>query len=255
VTVECNREAFRHIRALKGNQYQPGGNYGSRWHAGYLWPTAVEQTLCQSLQQWFTKAHGSPFLHQPLLQDVGFLGCGTTAQEILASTYQCPTDTDEYTKLFIEALRWPTLCPDIISSILNMENFCNHWQRARESTSSSFSSLHFCHSYKVAVSTPTIAHLHAHFTQLVFMSGILLSWYQSGLQMILEKSRSNTCGSLQAILLMEVAFNATMKILIGHWMVCNAIKSHAVPQDFFRSLPEHTAIQVSLNRCLVGDVS
>jgi len=166
-----------------------------------------------------------------------------------------PPNTDEYTRLFIEALHWPTLHLDIVSLILNTENFCSHWWKAQESTSSSFSSLHFCHSYKVAVSTPTIAHLHAHFTQLVFMSGILLSWYQSGLQMILEKSRSNTCGSLQAILLMEVDFNATMKILIGHWMVCNAIKSHAVPQDFFRSLPEHTAIQVSLNRCLVGDVS
>jgi len=125
---------------------------------------------------------------------MGFLECGTAAQEILAGTYQCPTDTDEYTKLFIEALRWPTLCPDIISSILNMENFCNHWWRAWESTSSSFSGLHFGH-YKVAASTPTIAHLHACFIQLVFMSGILLSQYQSGLQVILEKSGSNTCGS------------------------------------------------------------
>ncbi len=60
---------------------------------------------------------------------------------------------------------------------------------------------------------------------------------------------------LQVILLMEADFNATMKILIGHRMVCNAIKSHVVPQECFGSLPEHTVIQVSLNHCLVGDVS
>jgi len=54
---------------------------------------------------------------------------------------------------------------------------------------------------------------------------------------------------------MEADFNAAMKILIGHRMVCNAIKSRAVPQECFGSLPEHTAIQVSLNRCLIGDIS
>jgi len=149
VKVERNRDAYRRIRALKGirfgtsiRQVEITGPDGTQVVSGQH---AVEQTLCQSLQQRFTKAHGSPFLHQPLLQDVGFLGCGTAAQEILAGTYQCPPDTDEYTKLFIEALRWPTLRLDIISSILNAENFCNHWRHARESTSSSFSGLHFGH--------------------------------------------------------------------------------------------------------------
>jgi len=259
VTVERNREAFRRIRALKGirlgtsiSQVEVMGPEGTQVISGRQ---AVEQALCQSLQQRFTKAHGSPFLHQPLLQDVGFLGCRTAAQEILAGTYQCPPDTDEYTKLFIEALHWPTLCPDIISLILNTENFCNHWRKARESTSSSFSGLHFGH-YKAAASTPTIAHLHTRFTQLVFMSGMSLSRYQSGLQVILEKKAGAIhVDLLRAILLMEADFNTTMKILIGHRMVCNAIKSRAVPQECFGSLPEHTAIQVSLNRCLVGDIS
>jgi len=60
---------------------------------------------------------------------------------------------------------------------------------------------------------------------------------------------------LRAILLMEVDFNAAMKILIGHRMICNAIKAWAVPQECFGSLPEHTTIQVSLNWCLIVDTS
>jgi len=70
---------------------------------------AVEQALCQSLQQRFTKAHSSPFLHQQLLQDVGFLRCGAAAQAMLEGTYRNPPDTDEYTQLFIEALCWPAI--------------------------------------------------------------------------------------------------------------------------------------------------
>jgi len=65
---------------------------------------AVEQVLCTSLEAQFKKAHGSPFLHPPLLQDVGFLGCGMAAKAILDGSYQCPPNMDEYTRLFIEAL-------------------------------------------------------------------------------------------------------------------------------------------------------
>jgi len=201
------------------------------------------------------KAHGSPFLHQLLLQEVGFLGCEIATQAILEGTYQCPPDTDEYTKLFIEALCWPATQPDLISTILNTEAFCNHWHRARESTLSSYSRLHFGH-YKAAATSPSIAHLHAHFTQLIIMSGILLSHYKSGLQVILEKKVvAIHVDLLWVILLMEVDFNAAMKILIGHQMVCNAIESCTVPQECFGSLREHTAIQVSLDCCLVGDIS
>jgi len=101
-------DAYRWLWALKGilagtsisqvEITEPQGNCLVTNHA------AVEQALCQSLQKWFTKAHGSPFLHPPLLQDVGFLGCGLAAKEILEGSYQCPLDTDEHMCLFIEAL-------------------------------------------------------------------------------------------------------------------------------------------------------
>jgi len=100
--------------------------------------------------------------------------------------------------------------------------------------------LHFGH-YKAATASPTIAHLHAHFTQLVFMTGISLSRYQLGLQVILEKKAGAIhVDLLWAILLMEADFNAAMKLLIGHQMVCNAIKNKAVPQECFGSLPART---------------
>jgi len=251
VAKERVREAYRRIRALKGlpsgtsiSQVEIADPQGPRVVSGQQ---AVEQALCTSLAARFQKAHGLPFLHSPLLQDVGFLGCGEAAQAILDGSYQCPPNTDEYTRLFIEALRWPASLPDLISTILNEEAFSAHWRKARETTSSSFSGLHFGH-YKSAASAPELAHLHARFTQLVFMTGISLSRYQSGLQVILEKKAGAiNIDLLQAILLMEADFNAAMKILIGHHMVCNAIKSRAVPQECFGSLLEHRAIQVSLN--------
>jgi len=92
----------------------------------------------------------------------------------LEGTYLCPPDTDDYTKQFIDALKWPALWPEMISMILTLEVFCAHWKCACERTSSSFSGLHFGH-YKAATSDLSLAHLHACFTQLVFMTGISIS--------------------------------------------------------------------------------
>jgi len=108
------------------------------------------------------------------------------AYAILEGSYNCPPGTDEFTKQFIKALQWPSLCPQLISSILTPEAFCAHWKWAHECTSSSYLGLHFGH-YKAAAFNPSLAHLHARFTQLVFMTGISLSRYQTGLQVILEK--------------------------------------------------------------------
>jgi len=69
-----------------------------------------------------------------------------------------------------------------------------------------------------------------------------------------EEGQHHSCGPLQAILLMEADFNAAMKLLIGHRMVCNTIKNHAIPHECFGSLLEHTTIQVSLDQCLTGNV-
>jgi len=88
------------------------------------------------------------------------------------------------------------------------------------------------------------------------MMGISLSHYQSGLQVILEKKPGViNIDFLQAILLIEADFNAAMKLFIGHRMICNAINSKAILAECFGSWPGHTVIQVSLNQCLVTDVS
>jgi len=259
VRMEKSREDFRHIRALKGVNL--GSSISQVEIPGPSGPVivsdraSVERALCQSLQKRFTQAHGSPFLHGQLAVDVDPFGCGPAAKSILEGTYICPPDTDDYTRQFIDALRWPALRPELISTILSPDAFCAHWKRARERTSSSISGLHFGH-YKAAAKSTDLAHLHARFTQLVFMTGISLSRYQSGLQIILEKKPGAiNIDLLRAILLIEADFNAAMKLLIGHRMICNAIKHKGIPLECFGSRPGHTAIQVSLNRCLVADVS
>jgi len=67
VSLERLRESFCQIHALKGlklgssiSQVEIQGPLGPQIVSNW---TSVENALCHSLQQHFTKAHGSPFLH------------------------------------------------------------------------------------------------------------------------------------------------------------------------------------------------
>jgi len=149
---------------------------------------AVEVTLSTSLKTWFTRAHGSPFLKPPLAPLVGNFGTGKAAQEILEDTFNCPLELNKHTCQFIEALKSPLAeaRQATVSLVLCPEDFIAHWKHAKEKTSSSPSGLHFGH-YKLATYSPAIAHLHARFTQLIFLVGLSISRFQAGLQVILEK--------------------------------------------------------------------
>jgi len=108
VAVEKMRDAYRHIQMLKGckmgnsiSQVEIDTPTGPQILSGRQ---AIEEQLCSSLQTRFTKAHGSPFLHGRLAQDVGPYGCGAAAQAILNGTYICPPESNKYTRLFVKAL-------------------------------------------------------------------------------------------------------------------------------------------------------
>ena len=127
--------------------------------------------------------------------------------------------------------------------------------RAWERTSSSILGAHFGH-YKAATCEFSLANLHARFTQLVFMTGLSISRYQQGLQVILEKKAGNIhIDNLRAILLMEGDFNGAMKILLGYRMVRMAQQLNLIPDECYGSRPGCTALQVSLGRTLTADIT
>jgi len=155
----------------------------------------VEDALSSSLQTRFTRVHGSPFLKPPLAPLVGAFGTGLAPNEILNGTFMFPPNTNHHTCLFIEALQFPSAEARVsqVSLVFWPEEYIAHWKGAKERTSSSPSGLHFGH-YKSATYSAQIAHLHARFTQLIFMMGLSISQFQVGLQVILEKSRQHPHG-------------------------------------------------------------
>ncbi len=194
VSLESLRDSYRRIRAL-WNQHA-GRSISAVEYSTPNGPALasarndVERELSAALSTRFTTAHGSPFLTAPLAPLVGPFGTGPAAQEILQGVFVCPPEVDEDTWNYIKALQFPSPAArqTQVSAILQPEDFISHWRHAKERTSSSPSGLHFGH-YKAATHELLLATIHARFTQLVFMTGLSISRYQQGLQVILEKRR------------------------------------------------------------------
>jgi len=261
VSLESLRESYHHVWTLRSAS--AGQSISAVKYSSPSGPTIavshpkVEQVLSAALSTRFTWAHGSPFLQDPLASLVGPFGTSKAAQATLQGTFVCPAGVDNATRQFIEALQYPSLKPQQthISAILRPNDFIRHWKRAKERTSSSPSGLHFGH-YKVAATLLPLAHLHACFTQLVFMTGLSLPCYQVGLQVILEKKAGNIhVDKLCTILLMEGDFNGAMKILIAARMICSALELGQIPDECYSSRQGCTAIQVLLNRALTANVT
>ncbi len=178
----------------------------------------VEQHLSEALALQFQLTANSLFLTNPLCYDLGLLGTFPAAQDILQGMYQCPAGVDLHTQQLISILQIPPHSSPVPSGI-SREDFINHWSHCHEQTSSSYSGLHYGH-YKASVDCPQIAEFHALITEMAFQHGYSLSCWQSSLQVLLEKKPGSICvADFHALGLLEANFNASMKVLVGHWVV------------------------------------
>jgi len=115
--------------------------------------------------------------------------------------------------------------PPPVSKSLSRKDYKRYWKKAKERTSSSFSSLHFGH-WKVAADDDFLAEIHSLICDIALDSGYSLLRWQSGLTiMIKKKAGVIQVDKLWAILLMEADFNFTNKLIVGSRMV-NGAKKH-----------------------------
>jgi len=108
ISLEWLWDTYQHIQALK--TWSSGSSISQvdcTTSAGIQLTASksdVENTLCHTLCSCFTWAHGSPFLHCPLVELIGSFGTRWAAQSVPEGTFISPPNVDDYTQCFIEAL-------------------------------------------------------------------------------------------------------------------------------------------------------
>ncbi len=137
--------------------------------------------------------------------------------------------------------------------LIAKEEWRHQWQGCRESTSSSESGLHFGH-YIAGISSDHISYFHALKATLILHWGVVLDRWACSLSVMLEKMFG--CAlitKLWSILLMEADFNATNKIIYGHWMLHQVQKYKLIPEEIY-SKRNHLADNGTLTKVLYYDI-
>ena len=147
-----------------------------------------------------------------------FLGSKCVLKSLWPSTsrhFWMPTGYGPHGYCLIQAMQWLDNLPQIPSRIL--EEVTTGWHKAQEATSSAPSAVHFGH-YMAGMFNPMIAVFNARQVNLGLTMGYSLKWWQTGLNVMLEKQAGNMKVENSAS-----SFNQNNKWL-GHAIMFNAEK-------------------------------
>ena len=249
---EMTRNSNRRVRAILQGQQPQGldfviGPDGVACHdkEGMFQLLSVENT------QRFLQTADTPFMSSPtLLNDFGFCGIGPAADAVLSGEYVIPQDLPLGVRLFLQHVKRPADIQINIGSSIPTHVFSSAFQAARETTSSSFSGLHYGH-YKALFQHTELSEVEATWIHAPFKWGFSSKRSRVGIDVMIEKKPGvRNVDKLRAILLFEADFNSTAKILARQLMY-NAEKWLAPEQYGSRS--RHSAICQALNKRLTLD--
>jgi hypothetical protein len=215
----------------------------------------VEKAIMDAIEERYKLSHQSPFLQDPLLSILGLTGNSTAAQQILDGTFICPDGVDDTTKTIVQLLQRPFVGAKRVDTEISRHDYQRYWKRAKESTSSSYSGLHFGH-WKAAAACDELSEIHSLFTEIATTSGYTPPRWTHGLTVMLEKKPGVILvDKLRAILLLEGDFNFANKLILGIRMMRNAEAHNLTVPEALGSRKHHDAKELALNRRLLADIS
>lgn len=216
----------------------------------------IERALCDENARRFNQANDTPFMTEPLFNQIGRLGVGAGSSAILDGTFRIPEGTDFWAAKLIPHL---ARVKEVGSSgggmdpTISLESHCEGWRQAKEDKSSGPSGITFAH-FKAGALDPVIADLEARMTAIPYTLGISPTRWQKGINVMLEKQKGNfNVEKLRAILLYEADFNQNNKKL-GKEMMYTAERLQAIVLEQFGSRNKLSAVDQSLNKRLTFDL-
>ena len=192
-----------------------------------------------------------------LWTSVGFLADTPFAMDLVSGKVDIPHDVDELTRLILQEIRrlWNNNGSNRFDTFcITKEDCIYYWRRAKESTSSSFSNIHFGH-YCAATQSSLISEFLADKLSIVGTYGCPPERWETGLQVMLEKVAGVALvEKLRAILLMEADYNFFNKWVFGWKALDGLYSSGYIPNDQY-SQRESTAEDARLDSRFTYDIS
>jgi len=169
----------------------------------------LEKACLEEVGRRFTQAQHTPLLSSPLLKIFAECSKSKEVTRVLSGTFIPPIPCDEFATKFLSSLAKPSQVSDC--AMRTASEYCNGWRKARETTSSLASGIHFGH-YIAGTFNPEIMVINAALADIPLRTGFSYQQWQTGLNLMIEKTTGNfNVEKLRIILLFEADFNANNK--------------------------------------------
>ena len=180
---------------------------------------------------------------------------GPAAKAILHGEFETPEGTDQYAAQLIKHLAMPEAIKNALPMDigLDMQQFKRGWAKAKESTSSGRSGLHFGHC-KAGCQHNGICRFEAIMANIPYQTGHSPPRWRKEISVMFQKKKDNhDVEKTRTIMLMETDFNQNNKLL-GKNTMARAEQFHTIAREQYGSRKAHSAIDHCINKRLTFDI-
>ena len=214
----------------------------------------IEEACMQENEYKYRQTQQSPFMQEPLLSDIGYLGTTDACNDILAGSYNIPEGVSTYTRELIHHMRRLPLQHAPPQAEIPTATFKSGWKKMKEATSAaSTNGLHMGH-MKACAHDNFLAEFEAAMANLPYATGFSPEQWQTGITlMIRKKANVDLVTKLRTIVLTEADFNYCNKIL-GKSTLDHAERNHLLPKEQYGSRKGHNSIDQAVHKRLSYDI-
>ena len=258
-THERQRTSARRIKATLGKLH--GGSitkvdieHGDGSIEEITTKEGIEEACMNENENKYRQTQMSPFMKEPLLSDIGYLGNTKACEDILRGRYTVPEGVNIYTRELIHHMRSLPLnhAPPIAE--IPTHTFTAGWKKMKEATSAaSVNGLHMGH-MKACAQDTFLAEFEAAMVNLPYATGFSPEQWQTGITlMIRKKANVDLVTKLRTIVLTEADFNYCNKVL-GKSTLEHAERNNLLPKEQYGSRKGHNSIDQAVHKRLSYDI-
>ena len=231
------------------------GEWQGTWARAYD-KASIEQYGLEENDRRFRQGSHTPLMQPEVTSILGTTGCTEAATRILNGELNAIEHIlDKTTKAYFEELQtpWAIKRRGILHMDFSSESYMSGWKKMNESTSSSYSQLHFGH-YMAPAYDYFLGTIDAALAAIPAQTGYVPTRWLKGLNVMIPKKANNIrVTKLRTILLYEADFNQNNKLMARTFMK-TAERHHLLAPEQYGSRKHHNAQDQALNKCLTFDI-
>ena len=214
----------------------------------------ITEALKKTHQAKYHQTEDTPPMTFPLCEQLGYLGIGRHADDILDGKYQPAPGTDRYSQRLLQHLkRVPEYTQDEATGITTQE-FQQGWRKMKERTSAGGQTLHFGHCKAIA-ENEELSEMEAAFLSIPMKSGYSYKLWERGVDCVLpKKKRQLRVDKLRTIVLLEADFNFLNKHIARKLAARAELNKNGLAPEQYGSRKSFRAIDHVLNKELSFDI-